>query len=444
MTDCLLQIGCMIILLYISLIYFRECRKYRRTFKDSYFDELLLIGILTVFFDGLSVIFSDKRIFPDGTLMNISNILYFICYDGVIFVLFLYMLHITGSFPKKRSVTIAFFIPFVMNVIVVLINVIHDWIILDISKESTMRIIIFNCFIMAVLYIAFTIGAFFRSWKYIESNKRISVFTYLLVLAIATTLQMILPDIIISSISVTLIILGIYMNQEDPALMELSRYHNETVISFANLIENRDDNTGGHVKRTSMYVKLIAEEMRARGLYANVLTKDYLENLLKAAPMHDIGKISVPDAILQKPGMLDDDEYLKMKLHAVKGGEIIEEAYKNLGNDEYRKMAYEVARYHHEKWNGKGYPEGLKGEEIPLCARIMAVADVFDAVSEKRCYRDAMSLEQSFDIIKQGSGVLFDPSIASTFLSIKDRVEQVHSEFAAEAEAEAEALKSQS
>ena len=167
-----------------------------------------------------------------------------------------------------------------------------------------------------------------------------------------------------------------------------------------------------------------------------MLTKDYITNLLKAAPMHDIGKISVPDAVLQKPGRLTDEEFAEMKKHAANGGDIIRETFRNLGNEEFRKMAFEVARYHHEKWNGRGYPDGLRRKEIPLCARIMAVADVFDAVSEKRCYRDAMPMDKCFEIIEQGSGQDFDPLIAEIFLDIRDRVEAVHREFAESAERE--------
>lgn len=111
------------------------------------------------------------------------------------------------------------------------------------------------------------------------------------------------------------------------------------------------------------------------------------------------------------------------------GGKIIQETFANFGNEEYLKMAYEVARHHHEKWNGKGYPDGLKRKEIPLCARIMAVADVFDAVSEKRCYRDAMPMDKCFEIIESGSGQDFDPLIAEIFIEISDEVEKVHSDF---------------
>lgn len=207
---------------------------------------------------------------------------------------------------------------------------------------------------------------------------------------------------------------------------QLSHFHNEMVMGFATLVENKDGSTGGHIKRTSTYVKLLAEELRNRGIYKDELTDAYLENLYRAAPMHDIGKIAVPDVVLQKPGKLTDEEFEIIKTHAPKGGEIIQETFGHLENEQYTQMAYEVARYHHEKWNGKGYPDGLKRKEIPLCARIMAIADVFDAVSEKRCYREAMPLEQCFEIIAEGSGQAFEPLLVEVFLDIRDKVEVEH------------------
>ncbi len=207
---------------------------------------------------------------------------------------------------------------------------------------------------------------------------------------------------------------------------ELSLYHDEMIMGFATLVENKDGSTGGHVKRTTAYVRLLSEELQKRGFYGEILTDEYVDNLCKAAPMHDIGKISAPDIILQKPAELTMEEYQKMKEHAVSGGRIIQETFGHLSNKEYTQMAYEVARYHHEKWDGTGYPEGRKKGEIPLCARIMAVADVFDAVSEDRCYRDALPLEKCFEIIAQGSGQDFEPLLVEVFLDIRDKVEQVH------------------
>ena len=137
---------------------------------------------------------------------------------------------------------------------------------------------------------------------------------------------------------------------------------------------------------------------------------------------------------MKKPGKLTDEEYAIMKLHAENGGNIIRDIFRNLRDEDYRRTAFEVARYHHEKWNGKGYPDGLSGKDIPLCARIMSVADVFDAVSERRCYREAMPLDKCFEIIENGSGKDFDPLIAEIFIDIRDKVEKVHAEFALETE----------
>lgn len=203
----------------------------------------------------------------------------------------------------------------------------------------------------------------------------------------------------------------------------LKKNHKEMVIGFATLVENKDGSTGGHIKRTSTYVKLLAEELKKRGIYEDILTEDYLENLYQAAPMHDIGKIAVPDIILQKPAKLSPEEFEIIKKHSANGGKIIKETFARMHNDTaYTRIAYDVAKYHHEKWNGKGYPKGLRQDEIPLCARIMAIADVFDAVSEDRCYRAAMPLEQCFKIIEEGRGEDFEPILVDVFLDIKDEI----------------------
>lgn len=429
MEHCKLQIGCLIMLIYMAYTYVRECRGYKQKMEKTLFDELLSLGIASVILDGVTAYTVNHLETVNPVLNRILHALFLSSLDAVIFVLCLYMLLITGAYPQQKAGRVIIFAPFLVNIVVVLLSIGSLRYEIGSVTNYSMGGSAYTCFIMAATYLLFTIAAFFRRWNYIESHKRAGIFTYLFVMAVVTGFQMVFPEALITSIAVTVLILGVYMNLEDPAIKQLSCYHSETVMAFANLIENRDDSTGGHVKRTSMYVQLIAEELCDRGLYSNILTKDYITNLIKAAPMHDIGKISVPDAILQKPGKLTDEEFTIMKGHAPNGGRIIQETFKNLGNREYRKMAYEVARFHHEKWNGKGYPDGLNGKEIPLCARIMAVADVFDAVSEKRCYRDAMPLEKCFGIIEQGSGQDFDPIVAEVFLDIRDKVEAVHHSF---------------
>lgn len=428
MENCKLQIGCLVVLVYIAIVYFRDSRLNRLDIRGSIFNKLLLLGIVSIGLDAATA-YSVNNLPADSMINMILHAFFLISLDSVIFALFLYMLGITGLYPEKKRAAAIIFLPFVVNVIAVILNIGSLEYIKGHTTNYSMGASAYTCFIMAAIYIIMSMAVFFKRWKYIEGHKKAGLFTYLTATAAVTLIQMIFPETLISSLAVMMFILGIYINSENPTLKELSRFHSETVISFATLVENRDNSTGGHIKRTAQYVELIADELHRRGYYRDIITKDYITNLVKAAPMHDIGKISVPDAILQKPGRLTDDEFETMKKHAENGGDIIQKTFRNLGNEDFRKMAFEVARYHHEKWNGKGYPDGLSGEDIPLCARIMAVSDVFDAVSEKRCYREAMPLEKCFEIIKDGIGRDFDPIIAQLFVEIRPKVEAAHKEF---------------
>lgn len=428
MEYCKLQIGCMVILLYIAFIYIREWKIYGKRLKGALFDKLLGLGLLSVAFDGATAVTVNNLNSVPAALNTAFHVLFLASLDLIIFVTFLYMLYITGTFPEKKSRLAFIFTPFALNMLLLICGIPSIEYVRGRATNYSMGASVYTCYIMVVVYILMSMAVFFGRWHYIESRKRTSIITYFIMLGAVTGIQMIFPETLITSLAVTVLILGVYMNSENPLLKELSRFHAETVMSFASLVENRDSSTGGHIRRTSSYVELIAEELSAEGYYRQTLTRDYITNLLKAAPMHDIGKISVPDSILKKPGRLTDEEFEEMKRHAENGGNIIREIFCNLGDDAYQKIAYEVARYHHEKWNGKGYPEGLSQEEIPLCARIMAVADVFDAVSENRCYRDALPLDECFEIIKQGGGRDFDPLIAEIFVGIRDRVEAVHAE----------------
>jgi HD-GYP domain-containing protein (c-di-GMP phosphodiesterase class II) len=169
------------------------------------------------------------------------------------------------------------------------------------------------------------------------------------------------------------------------------------------------------------------DQMRKDGAYTDQLTDEFCEDVVNSAPLHDIGKIQVPDAILNKPGKLTDEEFDIMKTHAAAGGEIIDQAIAAVSEEDsgYLKEARNLAAYHHEKWNGKGYPDGLSGEEIPLSARIMAVADVFDALVSKRSYKDGFPFEKAVGIIEEGSGSHFDPKIVDSFLKAQDEIRAV-------------------
>lgn len=196
----------------------------------------------------------------------------------------------------------------------------------------------------------------------------------------------------------------------------------QTIYGMANLIESRDSDTGEHVKRTSLYVELLGKAAKEAGYHKEIITDGYIEILKKAAPMHDIGKIAVSDSILKKPGKLTEEEFKKIQNHTIAGEKIIREVLSGIESEDYVKIAADIAVSHHERWDGNGYPYKLKGEEIPLEARIMAIADVFDALVSPRCYKDPFSTDEAFEIISLSRGTHFDPVLTDLFISKKDEV----------------------
>ena len=203
---------------------------------------------------------------------------------------------------------------------------------------------------------------------------------------------------------------------------DLDEVQTKLIMVLADLVENRDASTGDHIKKTAIYTGITMNQMKKMGYYTDQLTDTFISNVIKSAPLHDIGKIKISDTILNKPGKLTDEEFEIMKKHTTYGAEVIEHCISSLPNSEFLCEAKNIAAYHHEKWNGKGYPYGLEGEEIPLSARIMAVADVFDALVSKRVYKDAFSFEKAMSIIEEDSGTHFDPKVAKAFLAASAEV----------------------
>ncbi len=210
---------------------------------------------------------------------------------------------------------------------------------------------------------------------------------------------------------------------------QLSMMQRALIIVLADIVESRDKNTGAHVRKTAAYTEIILNEMRRKGYYAEQLTDEFISDVVNSAPLHDVGKIQVPDAILNKPGRLDDDEFRIMKTHTTAGRDIISQAIELVPVSGYLNEARNLAAFHHEKWDGSGYPNGIAGEEIPLSARVMAVADVFDALVSKRSYKKPFSFEDAMNIIIEGSGKHFDPLIVDAFVSAEDEVRRVEAEF---------------
>ena len=205
----------------------------------------------------------------------------------------------------------------------------------------------------------------------------------------------------------------------------IERMQDNLIMVMADLVESRDQHTGDHIRKTAAYTRVIMDEMRREGIYADVLTDEFCDNVVKSAPLHDVGKITVSDTILNKPGRLTDEEFEVMKNHTTAGKAILEDAVGAMSDPGYLEEAQRLAAYHHEKWNGAGYPSGLEGEGIPLSARIMAVADVFDALVSKRSYKDGMPIEKALAIIRKDAGSHFDPLVAQAFLNAEEEVRRI-------------------
>jgi len=200
--------------------------------------------------------------------------------------------------------------------------------------------------------------------------------------------------------------------------------HNATINVIADVVESRDKVTGGHIERTQTYLEILVKELIRTGTYADEISNWELSLLLPSAQLHDVGKINVSDLILNKPGKLTDDEFALIKKHCEEGERIIDRIIDKTRDDGFLHHAKKFAGYHHEKWDGTGYPRKLRGEEIPLEGRIMAIADVYDALVSERPYKKPFSHEEAVEIIKYGSGSHFDPKIAGMFLRIAEDFRQ--------------------
>ena len=205
---------------------------------------------------------------------------------------------------------------------------------------------------------------------------------------------------------------------------QISGMQNRVVFGLANMIENRDFSTGGHVKRTSDVVKILVNEMQREG--DTRISEEFVNDIIRAAPMHDLGKIAVDNAILLKPSKLLPEEYEQMKVHSEKSGKIVQGILDGVEEQHFVDLSYNVARHHHERWDGKGYPDGLSGENIPLEARIMAVADVYDALVSSRVYKEAMDYETAYCEIIKNMGTQFDPSLKRAFDSAVHELEKYY------------------
>lgn len=375
-----LQVGCLLVILYIVITYIKAT--HRKISCNRYFDVLLAVAPWAVFFDGLTAwTVNHMNIVPEY-VNRTAHLIFFVLMDIIIIVTAKYMYSELLGERKKERENLFLAIPGILSLVLLVAGIGELHYIHGETTWYSMGFSVYVCFATLVVYYGSILFIVISRHRFLPKDKMLGTLSFIVIMGIILIVQICFPEVLLTALFPTILVLGIY-------------------------------------------VDLILRKMRHDKKYRKVLSKDYINNVSNAAPLHDIGKISTPDRILQKPGKLTDEEFATMKVHAPEGGEIILHTFKDLDNAEFRQIAYEVARHHHEKYNGRGYPDGLVGEQIPLHARIMAIADVFDAVSQKRCYRDAMPLEECFAIIKNGIGTDFDPQLAKIFLNSKEEVKHL-------------------
>ena len=419
-----------LVLAYAGLIYTRDGWRLNRLTKKSncnaLFDWCLVTADAAILFDGATAVTVNLLEQVPRWVNLLLHLGMYVCYEIFVALLFWYWVSVTVGMPRRRWLRTLCLLPSAILIVLTLAYLPQIEFLPGETSNYSMGVSVYVCFLSVIVYCALTAIVILLKHREIPAKQKTGLFATLVIITIILSLQILLPEALVSCIAVVLIVLSIYLIMENPAFHGLEHYHNEMIMGFATLVENKDGNTGGHIRRSSAYVQLIARNLKKSRKFRRQITKDYMDHLVRSAPMHDIGKIGISDAILQKPGKLTPEEFEIMKGHAAAGGRIIQETFGHLFDVEYKSMAYLVARHHHEKWNGRGYPDGLAGEEIPLCARIMAVADVFDAVSSKRCYRDALPLQACYDIIARGRGQDFDPDVVDAFMLDTDKVEEIY------------------
>ena len=417
-----LQLGCLLIIAYIEISYIRATLRGKIP-RNRLYDALMVVAPWAVLFDGVSAwTVNHMDIVPD-IINRGAHLLFFIFMEMTLVATAEYMYDQLLSFKNRRRVIFLSELPGIVSVALAAAGIGRLRFIQGTTTWYSMGFSVYVCYATVILYYGSILYIIIARRRFLPRGKKLNILSFVVLVGVILAVQLRFPEVLLTSLFPTFLLLGIYMDFENPYIREVTAQHNEMVDGFATMVESRDNNTGGHIKRTRAYVELMLSEMRRSRRYRAIMSRDYMENVGNAAPLHDIGKISTPDSILQKPGKLTPEEFEIMKMHAPNGAEIILNTFHDLNNEEFRHIAYELARYHHEKYNGKGYPDGLAGEEIPLHARIMAIADVFDAVSQRRCYRDALPVDECFDIIRKGSGADFDPELVEIFLGARGKVE---------------------
>ena len=302
-----LQIGCLVLVLYLELIYiWQTTGKNAKVSCNPIFDALMMIIPCLIVFDGVTAWTVNHLEIVPVSLNLVLHAVFFILLSLFMFVMFLHTLSFIKGFPQKLIFRFLIFLPFIISVILILVFLPELEFIIGKKVNYSMGISVVVCYLVILLYFILIFVFTVRRIKYLEVRKRINVMSFLFISLLILISQIIFPEILISSLVPAFSLIALYINIEDPVLRRMKNYNSEIVTSFATLVESRDSSTGSHVKRTKSYVKIILDEIKTNNLYSSIMTKDFEDKMMNAAPMHDIGKISIPDTILQKPGKLTD------------------------------------------------------------------------------------------------------------------------------------------
>lgn len=305
-------------------------------------------------------------------------------------------------------------------------NILNDSLSYELENVGLLNFILANLLLLALLYLVL-------KKRYIEF---VVTFVAASVLSVLISYIFLFKGIYISvAYFIAPFVIGFFVINTIAAILqylekqlfysEISRAHSLAIDSMALVVESRDIETGAHIKRTKLYIKLLCSYMLEKGLYRERLSQEFSEIMYRASPLHDIGKVAIPDTILKKPGRLTREEFEVMKTHAIIGKNILDNALIGDKDNKFLKVARNIAHYHHEKWDGTGYPQGLKGKNIPIEGRIMAIADVYDALTSKRVYKESFDFEIAEEIIVNEKGNHFDPLLVEIFMELKEEFKEI-------------------
>lgn len=363
-----LQLGCLLVILYIMAAYVKAT-KHEKMSCNRIYDALMAVTPLAVIFDGITAWTINHMDIVPGIVNSAAHLIFYILMDLEILITALYMYDQTVGLSKQnRKKNLLLLVPGVISLVLTVAGIGQIYYVQGKMTNYSMGMSAYVCFATLFFYYGIILYLLVARHRFLPKEKKLGTASMIVIVGTILIVQIIYPEVLLTSVAATMLLVGVYIDFENPSIRKLTAYNENMVEGFATMVENRDDNTGGHIRRTKAYVNLILHKMRHDEHYKDIVNKDYLINVSNAAPLHDLGKIATPDRILQKPGKLTDEEFAIMKEHAARGGEIILNTFKNIDNPEFQQIAYEVARFHHEKYNGKGYPDGLAGEQIPIFA----------------------------------------------------------------------------